>query len=295
MDIDWIQTFVEAAKHENLHTAAERLHLTQPTVTQQIHKLEQMLGVELFDRGGRRVRLSRAGQRWLPHAEKLLTHYRMSIEEMNRWRQGFESELRLAVSPLVATTWLPHWLSAFQQSRPDVSFSVIVTESVDIPDAILGYAADIGLTRMAVSHPDLSTHDLYADPVVCVTPTLTDELHANTWTLSDWLHHYPVLTHNHPEYWDDLHTALQRAYPFVRAMRVSQVHVTVHWVAQGLGISFLPHTTVRRELLRGSIQELNTPELTLPIAWTRLLVYRRASELAKSFADFVVSYMAQRV
>lgn len=295
MELDWLQTFVIAAEEENFRRTADRLHLAQPTVTLHIQKLELGWGVTLFERIGRHVKLSPAGKRLLPHARKLLAMYQTSRDEMARWQQGYDEMVTIAVSPLVASTVLPMWIRRFSVIHPNIEFSIQVKESQNILEHLLQHECDLGLTRLEAHHPDVDFLPLYADPIVMVAPSDQHDFEGPPHDPAELLATYPVLTHNHPEYWDSLVVQLRTLYPTMRAMQVSQVHVAIQWIVEKVGVSFLPASTVRRELIRNTICEVPLPNLPLPIAHTFLLTNRvSSSRPANAFATFVQEYMRER-
>jgi LysR family transcriptional regulator, repressor for citA len=295
VELEWLQTFVIAAEEENFRKAADRLHLAQPTITLHIQKLEQAWGVSLFERTGRHVKLSAGGQHLLAIARRLLETYQASREEMARWQQGYEDTVTIAVSPLVASTILPTWIRRFTTTHPSIEFSIQVKESQTILEYLLQHECDLGLSRLAVHHPDVTSTQLYSDPIVMVAPSDVQDLEGPPPDPAELLSTYPVLTHNHPDYWDSLVVTLRKRYPQIRTMQVSQVHVALHWIMEKAGVSFLPASTVRRELMRGTISEIQVPDLMLPVAHTYLLTNRGGTtQSADLFSDFVQGYMKER-
>lgn len=296
MDLDWLRTFLVAAEEENFRRASERLHLAQPTVSTQIDKLEQQLGAQLFERVGRTVRLSLQGRRFLAHARAALTAVQDGEHEIARLQQGYDQTIVLAVSPLVATTYLPRWIRAFSQRFPNVEFAVQVMESREIAAYLAAGHCDLGFSRMPSALHRVKAQVLYRDPVVAVAPIDGHDLDGPARTVGELLQTYPLLTHNHPLYWDDLTLAARRQYPALRMIRVSQVHVTVRFVEEAMGISFLPTSTVRRSLSLGSLVEVPALEWQLPVAHTYLLEDGDLqTEAASAFARFVREYMDVRV
>ncbi|SFV00218.1 LysR family transcriptional regulator [Alicyclobacillus macrosporangiidus] len=294
MDLQWLRTFVTAAQTGNFSRTAERLHLAQPTVSVHIQKLEQTLGVALFERTGRSVQLTPAGRRYLNHARAMVEADDAAREDLFRWQQGYAHTVRVAASPLVATTVLPDCIRRFTRDRPDVEFAIQVMESVDIAQAVMEGLCDFGLSRQGVEHPHLVAEALYADPVVFIAPADVGDVDGVLPAVDELLEAYPVLTHNHPEYWDDLLLRLRQFHP-LRTLRVSQVHVTVQWVVERLGVSFLPASTVRRELLRGTVLEVPFPHFALPVAHTRLVCMPGALRgVAAEFAEHVRAYCRAR-
>jgi LysR family transcriptional regulator, repressor for citA len=294
MDIEWLRTFLVAAEEQNFRRTAERLHLAQPTVTQQIAKLEREWGVHLFERTGHHVALSRAGRRFCDHARTLLTAYTSSLEDMVRWREGREQTLRIAVSPLIATTFLPRWIGEFETMHPNIEFSILVQESDDMMRALLERTADIGFSRSAVTHPDVSYEVLYDDPIVLVAPRDEHDFEGPPRVAADVLANSTVFTHCHPEYWEGLLVQLEPYFERMRTMRVTQAHVALQWITEHMGVSFLPYTTVQREILRGRIEEVPFLTFDLPTAHTYLLQPRQSPGIALKFARFVAEYMEFR-
>ncbi|MCE5168433.1 LysR family transcriptional regulator [Paenibacillus profundus] len=291
MDLKWIHTFVHAAAHENFRRTAEDLYISQPTVTIQMKQLEQYLGCQLFTRVGRRVQLTEAGRRFLPHAKHLLDVHKEGLQDLLRFKQGFSRSLNLAVSPLVAAYLIPHVLSQYVDTNPDVEIQVQVLESKHIADAVLQNQVDLGLSRMWANDDSLSCEVLGEDRVILVAPhDGYDNEVAAPLDLEELLARHMLLTYNHPEYWEPIMQELQMRYPYLRTMLVTQVHVTKRFIEEGLGISFLPEITVRRERMEGRLLQVDCPELKLPTARTYAIMKRDVTE-GRRFLDFFRSFM----
>lgn len=287
MDLTWIQTFLTAVEEKNLHRTAERLHLSQPTVTSQIQKLEQWWGVQLFERTGRGVQLTRAGQRFSLHAKSILKTYLTGMEDMAQWQQGYNASLRLAASPVLATTYLPRWVQGFTSLYPNVELSVQVVDSNQILPLVLSQEVDFGLSRTNVVHPFVQCKSLYPDPVVLVAPRDEYDFEGPLRGLTDLLENFPLFTHHHPEYWDKLLIDLRLDFPGIRTIQVSQGYVALEWVAEGLGISFFSASTVRKALLRGVVEQVPFSVFKLPTTYTYLVLPQNASPLVNQFLEAV--------
>ncbi|MCP8968187.1 LysR family transcriptional regulator [Ectobacillus ponti] len=287
MDLKWLETFVCAARNENFRKAAEELYISQPTVTVQIKLLESHLGSVLFERVGRRVRLTEAGRRFLPHAKQILLQQQAGMSELQRLQQGYTKTLRLAVSPLIAAYSIPFALSRYVRSFPEVEVSVQVAESKEIAGLVLRDEIDLGLSRLHVQHDDLSCRILAEDRVLLVAPhDGLDSEHAEALEMESILQAQTILTHNHPEYWDDLLLRLKQLHLPLRTMTVSQVHITKRFIEEGLGVSFLPESAVRRELLEGRLLEVYCGDFPLPSARTYAIT-REGHETGQHFLQFL--------
>jgi len=269
MDTKLLQTFVVTAKTLNFHKAAEQLFLAQPTVTQHIRQLENELRVKLFERGGRRVRLTPAGERFLYYAVQVLDLYDQGVQELTAWEQGYRERLILAVSPLVARSTLPRVVRRFTTLHPAVDVVVNVTGSGEIPPLLMEGKAHLGLSRSPSASRDLGGFVWYTDPVILVDRAADHQNGPLPWRKV--LARNRLLTQNHPVYWDDLLLTLHQKGIHVRTMEVSLVDITKIFIEEGLGVSFLPRSTVRKEVAEGRLVEVPTPDLELPTAATYVL------------------------
>lgn len=287
MDVKWLRTFVTAAHYENFRHTSEVLFLAQPTVTMHIKRLEEILGLLLFERCGRNVRLTQAARRFLPHAKRILESYEQGVHDLEGWRQGYEKKMVLAVSPLIAASILPHILRRFVEKHPHIEVVVNVMESKDIGESLASGSADFGLSRMQPVHSELMWQKLYDDPVIFIAPHDGGDFESSPpLDVERLLTEQIVLTYNHPEYWDDLLAELRRHHSRLRTMIVSQVTVTKRFIEEGLGISFLPRSTVGRELLEGRMLEVDTPHIRLPSASTYVMTKQETDEVA-AFQTFL--------
>lgn len=291
MNLNWLRTFVAAATYENFREASEKLYLAQPTVTVHIQQLEKSLGSKLFVKSGRRVVLSEAGRQFLPYAKTMVEHYNDSLQHMSGWNQGYYKKLTLAVSPLLAATILPYVLQQFMKQHPSIEVVVEVSESNEIGEMVAEGNADLGLSRMAAIQPHLTSEKMGPDPIVLVVPHDGGDAESSPpLSLYEYCKDTTLLTHSHPGYWDELLLELRAKYEGIRTMVVSQVHITKRFIEEGLGFSFLPRSSVQRELLEGRMLEIDTDEVRLPTVYT-FMVYHHISREASIFKEFIEKYM----
>ncbi|WP_102272932.1 LysR family transcriptional regulator [Cytobacillus massiliigabonensis] len=290
MEFSWINTFLVAAKNGNFRRTAELLYISQPSVTVHIQNLEKELGVQLFEREGRKMKLTEEGRRYIPHAEKLIEIYQRGIEDLQSFSQGYTSKLSLAISPLIADTILPFVLKKYMTIHPHVEISVMVLESLDIEKAVLNDEIDIGLSCLHSTNPELYCEVLFKDEVKLIAQH--DGLDAESAPPLDeeevLLKNY-LLTDNHPVYWEILSREVKYKFPSVKMMKVSQIHITKRFIVEGLGVSFLPVSTVRRELIEGWLLEVPCSTITLPEAHTYAIMKYNHS-MQKEFMRFLMNY-----
>jgi DNA-binding transcriptional LysR family regulator len=120
MELRHLRYFVAVAEEENVTRAAARLHVSQPPLTRQIHDLEEELGVALFERKGKSIRLTEAGRVFLNEARAALLRVDEAVGAVRAAAREQNGELRLGYAPSPTVEVLPLLLRAFQKQCPNV-------------------------------------------------------------------------------------------------------------------------------------------------------------------------------
>lgn len=284
MDIKWLKTFIISAKYENFRKASEELFLTQPAITKHIKRLEEHLNTQLFERSGKKVILTQAGYKFLPYASEVVSKYEQGIDQFESWKQGYNRKLTIATAPQIAASFLPTLLRAFIDENPEIEVFVNVIKSFEIGDEISTGKADLGLSRVVPLQKDIKTEIIHEEPVILVG----SNLHKETKNLieSEVLSNYRLITHNHPDYWDSLLINVKRHYPTVRTMVVNQIEVTKRFIESGLGVSYLPYSMVKDELITNNLVEVKCEKVPPPTSSTYVLTKIETNE-ARSFIKFL--------
>ncbi|WP_392455327.1 LysR family transcriptional regulator [Chryseomicrobium aureum] len=283
MDINWIKTFCISAETLNFRKTSELLHMSQPNVTVHIRKLEESLGVALFTRKQNRVHLTPEGLLFYKNSKVLLDNFTHTVQSVQALAQGFRKKWTLAISPLLAETILPSLVRQFLNDHPDVEFQIRVEESTDIEKLVESGEVDFGLSAMPPTNRKLVVHTLFSEDVVFVRSIDSyDEESGPPLDAEEILTSETLFTHHHPVIWEDLTIRLRHAVPGIRAIKVSQASITKRLVQDGLGVSFLPHSIVRRELLEGRLVTIPFPLFDLPKVSTYAVV-QEEGELEQAF------------
>ncbi|HEY3658395.1 MAG TPA: LysR substrate-binding domain-containing protein [Steroidobacteraceae bacterium] len=155
MELRKLRYFLVAAEEGNFRKAAARLHVTQPSLSQQIHELEEELGVLLFDRLPRGVRLSGAGLVFFSEAGKLLARLTEAIDRTRRTGSGEFGILRIAFSELGAQQrTVAQALHNFKRSSPDVTLDLLALNSAAQLGALRKGEIDAGFCHLADTPED---------------------------------------------------------------------------------------------------------------------------------------------
>src|SRR5512145_3332531 len=167
MLLSQIEAFVEVARTRTVSRAADALFVTQPALTARLQRLEAELDTKLFVRTPRGMKLTEAGDAFLPHAVKALDSLADGRRIVNAYERGGAGRLALGAAPAISTYVLPGILKRFATSHPRVSVSVRTGHSEEVLELVLREQVDIGLVR-ELRHPDIVSTPLYEDRVILV-------------------------------------------------------------------------------------------------------------------------------
>ena len=163
-----LRVFRTVAEEASFRRAAERLHLSQPAVSQQIHALEEELGVVLFDRGKGRIALTDAGTVLLGYARKGARLAAEAQAALERTRGETAGELRIGASMTVTQYVLPRLLGKFLEQHPRIEFSVKSANTENIVAALGRGEIDLGLIEGPVSSRDVFRQAVLEDRMVLI-------------------------------------------------------------------------------------------------------------------------------
>ena len=162
MELRYLRYFVTVVEEQSITKAAEKLCIAQPPLSRQIQKLEEELGILLFERGTRPVRTTEAGQFFYQHAVQILTHTAQAtsmakrISSMNTIvRIGYVSSLLYAL--------LPQVIYLFRQNNPDIQVELIEHSTKDQIEALKLGKIDLGFGRLRISDPSIKRILLYKE------------------------------------------------------------------------------------------------------------------------------------
>jgi DNA-binding transcriptional LysR family regulator len=168
MNLNHLAIFHAVAQAGGMTLGAERLDISQPAVSKQVQELESALGVHLFDRIGRRVRLSQAGEILADYARRLFALAREAEEAMADVRAVGRGRLVIGASTTIGTYLLPGVLAEFWRRHPRVELLVEVENTEQVHRRLAGHELDIGLTEGLVEEEELAAEVFYKDELVVI-------------------------------------------------------------------------------------------------------------------------------
>lgn len=167
MELLQLQYFIAVARLEHMTEAARSLHVTQSSLSKTIKRLEESLGVPLFDRTGRQLKLNAFGSRFLLRAERALFELEQGKQELGELSDRMEGTLKLAMT--TAST-LPGVLKAFREKRPSVHFHAQMANLTEMIALLRRGEVDFCITSPPVEEEDIHCQVVFVDPFVLAVP-----------------------------------------------------------------------------------------------------------------------------
>ncbi|MDB5765002.1 MAG: transcriptional regulator, LysR family [Herminiimonas sp.] len=165
MELRHLRYFLAAAQSQNFTRASESLHITQPTLSHQIKQLEDELGMPLFDRVGRAVRLTTAGELFKICAKRTLQEIdsgRDALSELENLKHG---SLTLGVLSSFGTFFLPSILASFNAAYPSIKITVLRQRTGEIEKRVLDGELHFGVAYTSPGADQLKVEPLFNDPL----------------------------------------------------------------------------------------------------------------------------------
>lgn len=165
-ELNQLRSFVAIATEMSFRRAAETLNMTQPPLTRQIQLLERDIGVDLFDRSGRSIRLTEAGRRFLPEAQDLLRRAEAAALSARRAQSGLEGNVSLAFVPVAALGLLPVIIDTVRRALPGIDLVLKEMLTIDQAEALPAGQIDLGVMRLPRDRSRLHVARIVREPYV---------------------------------------------------------------------------------------------------------------------------------
>lgn len=245
MDIRNLRYFEAVARHSHVTRAAEELDIAQPALSKQISQLEKELQVALFDRIGRNVRLTEAGEALLPHARAILAQVEAARAEMAE-RVGLQrGRVALGTPPTVGTQLLPQTLAQFNQYYPGIEFRLYEAGVQTLLELLEAGLSDMAIVTLPVIDTPLTVEELFSEELVVVVARAHQLATRNTIDLADLRTESWVLSPKNYELRETTLYACQRAGFIPRVvLDGGEMDMLLHLVAAGVGITLVPRLAV---------------------------------------------------
>ncbi|REE71662.1 LysR family transcriptional regulator [Rhodococcus wratislaviensis] len=280
-----LRAFVAVAEYRHFGTAAARLSVSQPTLSQSLAALENGLGVQLIERSTRRVLVTPAGERLLGQAKVILEAADGFVATAAGVGDRLAGPLRIGLIPTVAPYVLPALLPALREEMPALEPQVIEDQTARLLEALRVGALDVAVLALPSGVSGLVDIPLYTEDFVMVVPE-GHALAGRTDVSPQMLDALPLLLLDEGHCLRDQTLDLCRsvdAHPVAGDTRATSLSTVVQCVAGGLGVTLVPESAVQVETGRGP---LATARFAAPAPGRTIgLVFRSSSARADGYAQ----------
>ncbi|WP_457625694.1 LysR substrate-binding domain-containing protein [Persephonella sp.] len=174
LDYHKLKIFKTVADTKSFSKAAELLFLSQPTVTLQIKKIENYLGITLFRRDKKGVILTEEGKILYEYASKILDDYNLLEEGLSNLKENLQRSLRIGASTTIGDFLLPDILPSFLGKKEDIKVNLFVGNSKEIEEGILSKTFYIGLIEDEVHSNKYEQFEFFSDEIILIASKDTD-------------------------------------------------------------------------------------------------------------------------
>ncbi|KLU60409.1 HTH-type transcriptional activator CmpR [Peptococcaceae bacterium CEB3] len=295
MNFHQLHIFNVVAKHRSYSKAAAELYLSQPTVSVHLQKLEQDLGMELFEQLGRNIYLTDAGRMLFGYTQKIFTlaeEAERALEELQGLHKG---RIRLGAGTTAGIYYLPDLLGQFKEDYPGIELVLDVANSSEIEKKVLANQLDIGVIGCLSTEPDLVSEPFRRDRLLMILSPQHPLLKKDEISLEDIARQRFILREPGSSTRRAIEDAFSRRGIHLQvAMEYASTDGIKYAVAANLGVSIVSELAVRLCEQTGlvAVRELPELEITRPFS----LIYHKdkhLSPLSQTFVKAIKDYASQ--
>lgn len=263
MNLDQIRSFYEVAVHRSFTLAAEKLFRTQPAISTQVRMLEEELGEKLFDRIGKKVCLTQAGELLFGYAERLLRLHdeaKLAITELNATPRG---KILIGANEATCLYVLPQLFALFKEKYPEVQISIYRNFSKKVVDKILENQLDFGIVTLPVPDHHLHVMPIAEDELWLITSP-SHPLADRASVVLEEVVSYPFIFHKAGTTRERLVKHLGPLWGKMNiSMELASIETIKKFVSIGMGISIVPKSYVSDEMERGTLRLVRVKKFKL--------------------------------
>jgi len=241
-----LRYLVAVADTRHFGRAAERSFVSQPTLSAQLKKLEEYLGVQLIERAPKRVQLTAAGEEIVERARRILESSEEIVELARGHRDPLAGRLRLALLPTIGPYLLPNVAGRLRKQLPRLELMLYEYQTDPMLEKLHSGEIDVGILALPVAPDGLDTCELYKEPFMVAMPSGHRLAQRNTIKVDDLAHETLLLL-------EDGHCLREQALDICAStdvhekqnFRATSLETLRQMVASGVGITLLPELAGR--------------------------------------------------
>src|SRR5712692_4212785 len=248
MELHQLRYFCAVAESGSFSRAAEHSHISQPSLSQQIMKLEDELGARLFGRLGRSVRLTELGKTFLPRARAVLRELEAARGDVVEGKEFIGGPITVGVIPTVAPYFLPPRLTAFSRKFPQVRLTIVEEITPVLLDRLRSGAIDVAILALPIRGHEFDAFPLLTERLFAALPKKHKLTSRRSLSLKDLRAEPFLLLRDGHCFRDTAVAACDRArlHPQI-VFESGQFSSLLSMVGAGMGVSIVPEMAVEKK------------------------------------------------
>lgn len=289
MEWQQLEYFQTVANLQHMTLAAETLKLSQPALSRSISRLENELGVPLFERQGRSIILNRYGHRFLAHVNRILHEYEESKREMQDLISPEKGEISLGFLHTLGASYIPDLIKDFGRKYPKITFQLHQNSTHILLNQLVSGEIDLCMSSITENRPQVEWTHLWSEELFVIVPVKHHLANSDKINL-DQIANEPIISFKKGyalrKTTDDL-LQIAGINPKI-TFEGEEVHTIIGLVASGLGVALIPYTKGidRREI---SLLHVESPVCRRILGISRVNG-RYLSPAVVQFWQFVIDY-----
>lgn len=274
MNIEYLDYFCKVALAGSISKAAKEAHISQSALSQQILKLEEILGCKLLERSNKGVELTEKGLIVLKYADNIIRTYETMLQELEQV-DNKERYIKIEACWSIATYSLPCVMYEIKNKFRNYSYELNPNEADEIEQNVLNNICDIGVIYDKPQNPNLSYYKIGKDKMILVAPKdyeIEEEI-----DFVKLVEHPFILLNDKVYVIDAISKKLNTIGLKIEDLNIlynsDSAEAVKSSVLNGFGIGFLPYTSVKKELYNEQLKEINIKDYS--IEYDMYLIYNK--------------------
>ncbi|MFY9555067.1 MAG: LysR family transcriptional regulator [Blastocatellia bacterium] len=257
MELWQLEVFCAVAEEKGFSRAGHKMGRTQPAISSAIKLLEGELGEQLFDRMGKSIRLTAAGELLFDYSKRLLSLRAEAVLAVGELRGLGRGTLRLGANETTCLYLLPEVLAAFKQAYPQVQVDIHRAITRSITERVIDGTLDFGIVTLPIKNPRLEALTIHQDDMALIVGPAHPLASRRSVKMSD-LADEPFILHKIGT------TTRERLVKHFRdggakmkvTMELASIETIKRFVSIGMGISIVPQLCIEKEIAEGSLRAM---------------------------------------
>ncbi len=265
-----LQIFEAVVQTQSYTRAAEQLHMTQPAVSMQMKQLEETVGLDLFERQGKKIVITKVGEKLRKHTNKIISRFDVLKASINKLKKGHYEQIKISAAT-TANHFVTHMMAEFSRQHQDINITLDITNRETLVRQLQAYDPDFVIMGEPPNKLDLDSQLIMENPLVVIAspehPVVTKYKSKNV-PMKEVVKEPFVVR----EEGSGTKAAIRRHFKkhgldFISSYEMSSNESIKHAVVAGLGLGIVALHTIKLELEAGKLIILHVENFPLERYW----------------------------